>query len=65
MLIKFVSFDNVTQDIHTRGWRGAGRYSAAAADASFGLILCSYSDRPNKSEQHEFIHLSLPSASGI
>lgn len=33
-----------------------------AADNAFGLLLASYSDRPNKSEQHIFIHLSLPSA---
>lgn len=30
-----------------------------------GLIHSSYSDRPNKSEQHLFIHFSLPLAWGL
>lgn len=36
-----------------------------AADSYFGLILSSYSDRPNKSVQRIFIHFSLPLARGL
>ena len=48
---------------HTRSVRRAIRYRAA--DSSFGLLLSSYGDRPNKSEQRKFIHLSLPSSWGV
>ncbi len=48
---------------HTHNMHKAIRYRAA--DSYFRLILFSYSDRPNKSEQHIFIHFSLLLAWGL
>ena len=48
---------------HTHTMHRAIRYTAAGS--SFGLILSSYNDRPNKSEQRIFIHISVPLAWGL